>query len=459
MSEETIAAVSTARGRAGVAVVRVSGPASRAVAEALGFPGLEPRRARVGTIRHPETGRAVDRGVAILFTAPASYTGEDVVEFGCHGGHLAPRLVLDAAFAAGARPAEPGEFTRRAFLNGKLDLVQAEATLDLVEAGTEAMGRAALRQLEGALSRRAARIRERLLRLQALLSYEIDFPEEDEGPVTEERLEAATASLCGELDDLLRNAPEGELLREGALTVVAGLPNAGKSSLFNMLLGSDRAIVTEIPGTTRDAIEALVSVAGFPFRLVDTAGLREDAERVERLGIEVARGYLERADLVLLCAEMGRELLPPERRLLDECERVGSRPVVVRTKADLRGEGDVGGERPGGRSEGDAPPVAVTSAVTGAGFDHLRALLVEAVYRGVTTAGEAPFLVRRRQVRAVRTARAALEEFREARSARAPPEIAAVHLRDAATALERLLGIVDHEEVLDVLFSSFCVGK
>lgn len=439
-------------------MVRASGPEVRAIAASLDLSRLEPRHATFATVKHPESGKPLDHVVATLFEAPASYTGEDVLEVTCHGGALVPQLVLDAMFAAGARLAEPGEFTRRAYLTGRLDLLQVEATADLIDARSIALHDAALHQLDGCLSRRIEGIRQAILRLEAMLAYEIDFPEEDEGPIPVERIDSAARNAEEELQGLLRNATEGELLREGALTVIAGRPNSGKSSLFNALVGESRAIVTEIPGTTRDAIEALVSLGGYPFRLVDTAGLRDEAEYVEELGIEVARRYLDRADLVLFCVESDRALDAGESEFLRGLG--GDRTVIlVRTKQDLR-EGAPGEDAPHDERQPDKTAhVVPVSAQGGTGLSALRKVLLSCVYSGIRAAEDAPLLTRRRQTRAVNSALRALQEFAAAREAGLPPEISATHCRDATTALEELLGIVEVEDVLDVLFASFCVGK
>lgn len=469
----TIAAIATAPGRAGLAVLRVSGPGAARVARALtGAPGppgapdaqrgpeagpLEPRRASLRRIIHPESGEALDRAVLTWHPAPDSYTGEDLLEISCHGGAVVPARVLDAVCAAGARPAERGEFTRRAYLNGKLDLLQAEATLDLVEARSTRMGAAALFALERGLSERIERLRRRVIELQSLIAYDIDFPDEDDGPIERARITRAAEAVDGDLDALLRHAPEGEMLREGALTVIAGRPNAGKSSLFNALLGIERAIVTEEPGTTRDAIEALLGVDGYPFRLVDTAGIRRDAERIEGLGIEVARSYLARADLVLVCVECGRSPDENERAFVAELdESLGpERVVVVRTKADLTaGEYTFSGfVREAAFSE------LFVAATEGEGLEALRSRMLAAVYAGLVEADEPPLVTRHRHARALRISRQAVEAFRDAWEAGHPPEIAATHLQDAVLALEELLGVVTTEDVLDALFSSFCVGK
>lgn len=463
---DTIAAVATAPGRSALAVVRVSGPGAAAVARALtrsreaaapvdppAVDGLEPRRVAFRRLTHPGTGEPLDRALLTWFPGPASYTGEDLLEISCHGGAVVPALVLDAVCAAGARPAQRGEFTRRAWLNGKLDLVQAEATLDLIEARSTRMGGAALFALERGLSRRVGMLRERLIELQALIAYDIDFPEEDEGPVDPARVTDAAAAVAAGVEELLRNAPEGEMLREGALTVIAGRPNAGKSSLFNALLGVERAIVTEEPGTTRDAIEALVTVDGYPFRLVDTAGLRPDPERVEGLGIEVARSYLARADLVLVCVEAGREADEEERAFLARLEqRPDAVGILLRTKSDLETSASVRASRTGLQE-------LRVSAPQGDGLPELREAMLSAVYAGLEERDEPPLVTRRRHARALREAATAIEAFRAERAAGHPPEIAATHLQDAVLALEGLLGVVSTEDVLDALFSSFCVGK
>lgn len=467
---DTIAAVATAPGRAALAVLRLSGPRAASIAAALmaeapdgestgSAAPLAPRRATLRRLVHPETGAALDRAVITWFPAPESYTGEDVLEISCHGGTVVPALLLDAVCAAGARPAERGEFTRRAYLNGKLDLVQAEATLDLIEARSTRMGSAALFALERGLSRRIEDLRTRAIELQALIAYDIDFPDEDDGPVERERVERAAEELERRIEGLLQHAPEGEQLREGALTVIAGRPNAGKSSLFNALLGVERAIVTEEAGTTRDAIEALLSVDGYPFRLVDTAGLRRGAERIEEMGIEVAQAYLERADLVLVCVESGRAADPDESAFVARLDRrLGPRRVlVVRTKCDLSRRDSVLVRSAGG--EGERPPEVEVSAPDGGGLEELRGVMLSTAYAGLTGQDEQPLVTRRRHARALERARESMVGFRTTWSEGHPPEIAATHLQDAVLALEELLGVVTNEDVLDVLFSSFCVGK
>lgn len=449
---DTIAAIATPSGRGAVALVRLSGPAAGdillRVCPSLGGSLPAARHQRLLAVRHPQSGEPIDRALVTLFTAPDSYTGEDTVEFSTHGGALTPQLVLDALYAAGARGAEPGEFTRRAVLNGKLDLLQAEAVLDLIDGRSPALHRVAVHQMERGLSRRIEELRQEVLRVEGLVAYAIDFPEEDEPPVPPARIESAAAEVLERIEALARTAPQGELLREGALVVLAGRPNSGKSSLFNALLGLERAIVTEVPGTTRDALEAEITLEGFPFRLVDTAGLRATADRVEQLGIEVARRFLEAAELVLFCVPIGRALEEEEERFVEE---VGSeRLQVVRTMKDL--------VSPAGADDG-AGAISV-SAVSGEGLDELRERIVGRAFgRMRTMPTEAPLVTRRRHRRALESAAGELRLFREALAGGVPMEFAATHLGAAALALEELIGAVTPDDVLGEVFGAFCVGK
>jgi tRNA modification GTPase len=451
---DTIAAVSTAPGLGAIAVIRLSGPQASSVAlrvlpELEGMP--DPRYATLAEIRDPDDDSVIDRAVVTYFAGPESYTGEDMVELSCHGGWIIPRLVLDACLRAGAREAERGEFTRRAYLRGKLDLVQAEAVADLIETRSRALHLAALGQLDRGLSSRISELRERVVHLEALLAHHIDFPEEDDAPVPVDEIVEEAADVAERINLLLATAPEGELLREGALAVLAGRPNAGKSSLYNALLGQERAIVTEEPGTTRDALEVTVQVGGFPFRLVDTAGLRETDRRVEQLGIDVAKRYLKDADVVLLCVPADEEISESDRSFLDGVEG----PVLMlRTKADLRESS------PGGESFTHAVTVIDVSIRSGDGLQELRSALPGLAYSALFRVGaEVPVITRRRHALALETARSEVDRFRDALDQGLPPEVASTHLHSAETALEEVLGVISVEDVLDVVFREFCVGK
>ncbi|MDB4907072.1 MAG: hypothetical protein JWO05_1856 [Gemmatimonadetes bacterium] len=442
LADDTIAALATPSGRSAIAVVRLSGRAAQEVADRVLVPPLrDPRRATRTTACRD--GARLDDVVATWFAAPNSYTGEHLVEISCHGGAVTPALVLAALVAAGARLAEPGEFTRRAVLNGKLDLLQAEAVLEVIDARSRAAQRLALTQLDGGLSRRIATLRDDVLELEALVAYDIDFPEEDDGPVDHARVIASHEALVVALEAMLATAPVGELVREGASVVLAGEPNAGKSSLFNALVGRARAIVTDVPGTTRDALEAMLDTARVPVRLVDTAGLRESTDAIEKLGIEVSHGWLSRAHLVLACGETAESV----ERTAAVVARIATAPVLrVRTKSDLHPA---------------SPGALAVSAETGAGLAELLSEVERALLeRADSSDFDAPMLATERHRMAIERARDEVVAFRRAwLEVRHPIIVAAVHLRTAANALEELIGSVDVEDVMERVFARFCVGK
>ena len=441
MLSDPIAAIATPPGRSALAVIRLSGEGAFDVARRViaGFRSDLPRQATVASF-HEVEGQPIDRGVYIAYPGPHSYTGEDLVELSCHGGLLVPSRLLAALCAAGARPAAPGEFTRRAVLHGKLDLLQAEAVGDLIDATAPVQAATAIRQLEGGLSQRLRALRDSLVEAQALLSYEIDFPEEDDGPVPPRQIAARIEAVSAQVRHLVATAPSAERLREGALLVFAGRPNVGKSSLFNALLGSERALVTEVPGTTRDTIEAHSDFLGWPVRLADTAGLWQAPERVDQLGVEVSRRYLAAADLVLLCVEAGRAVGEDESAIARE------RPsLLVRTKADL--------------TRGPTDGLAV-SALTGEGLDQLRRAAAERVFSDrINLADLEPALTRERHRTALLRAQEALAAALPHLTPGGEAVLASHHVREASAALDELLGVVDVEEVLDRVFASFCVGK
>jgi tRNA modification GTPase len=446
--EDTIVAVASAPGRGAIAIVRVSGPdAFKIAAKHLGLWPIEPRVSQLRDVFDGD--ERLDQALITLFPGPNSFTGDDTVEFSTHGGYLIPSTIVAALISSGARQALPGEFTRRAVLNGKLDIIQAEAIGDLIDAHSHAMQRTALGQLDGGLSRRLLSLRDDLIGLEALIAYDVDFPEEDDGPVPRRRITLAVEGITSSLDALLSTAPAGEVIRDGAVVVIAGPPNVGKSSLFNALLGRSRAIVTEIPGTTRDALEAMIDSGKWPLRLVDTAGLRETEDRIERLGIEVSERYLAGAHVVLACADDSRGL----KETIDLVGRSSTAPILaVRTKADLvstRGE------------YMSSNGMISVSAETGSGLQELLAAIDDSLdSRHGEIVPDLPILTRARHSKAIGTARSELEGFKQAwQEEKLPATIAAVHLRTAVNALEELIGAVDIEDVLDRVFSSFCVGK
>ena len=453
---DTIAAVATAAGRAALAVVRLSGRSARAIAARLGVPAdLEPRRARRTRLHQPDRPtELLDEAVVTVQVAPRSFTGEDTVEFSVHGGTFVSRALLAALVEAGARPARAGEFTERAVLHGKLDLLQAEAIADLIDSRSAAMHRAALRQLGGALSHRLGELREALLEVEALIAYEIDFPEEDDGPLPRARALAAAARAGAGIDALLATLPSAELARDGLVVVLAGAPNTGKSSLFNTLAGDARAIVSAEPGTTRDALEILVDDDPLPIRFVDTAGLRESVDPVERLGVEVSLKRLAGAQAVLICADDDAALV---QACLTIARHSTAPRIAVRTKADLLAEG-VEWRAPGTVS---AEFALAVSATTGAGLPALREA-VRAIARAhiPDPAEEHPVVTQARHASALRTARAEIALFVEAwNTGTLPAPVAGTHLRAAVLALDDLMGGIDADEVLGRVFSTFCVGK
>ena len=456
-----VAAIATAPGAAGIAVVRISGEGALAIADKL-CPGAKvPPSAlpagsfRLARLRDPRDGSAIDEALVLVFRAPHSYTGEDVVEFQTHGGRAAPSRVLDALLALGAAPAGPGEFTRRAFLNGRIGLDRAEAVMDLVSAQGDRAARAAAEQLSGALGRRVDAIWEDLLALCADLEATLDFTDEEaEGLAAPIRFDERAAAIAGSLRDLASTARTGRLLREGALVVLSGPPNAGKSTLFNRLLGERRAIVAPEAGTTRDSLEETLLLGGIPVRLVDTAGLREAGSAVEREGVERARDLAARADLVLA--------LRPADEAPDDCALArpsGPKTLFVATKADLLAD-DRATTRPRDHETSGAVPPLRVSAMTGEGISELEEAILAALGTD-PAAGEGGVAVSERHAALLREAAASVNEaraiFGDGAEAAAVP--AADRLRDAAESLARITGRSYTEALLDAVFGRFCVGK
>ena len=452
---ETIVAQATAPGRGALSIVRMSGPAAHAIARMA--VDRWPAEARAVTLSHVRDTAAIDidQSVIIRYDAPASFTGEDLVEIITHGGLVVATTVVAALIARGARLAGPGEFTRRAVLNGKLDVLQAEAVGDLVDARSRAAQGVALRQLDGGLSRRVLGLRDELIGLEALIAYDIDFPEEDDGPIAPARILSAAQRIVTALEQLLATSRTGELVREGALVVLAGAPNVGKSSLFNALVGRARAIVTDIPGTTRDAIEAVIDTPTLPLRLVDTAGIRDALDPVERLGVEMSESYVARAAVVLVCADDNDSLL----RMKDALGgRVAAPIIVVRTKTDVMPA--TAAQLSENRELFGAAAVLAVSAETAVGLGALLSTIAEVVSGTADTHVDAPLLTHERHRYAIDRALSEVRDFRDLWvEGRIPVPVAAVHLREAVTTLEDLIGAVDVEDVLDEVFKRFCVGK
>ena len=449
MKPDTIVALATGAGRAGVAVIRLSGPAAGATLSALTARDLPtPRMATREAFCDPRTGVSLDDGLALWFPGPHSFTGEDVVELHIHGGPAVIAAVADAALSQpGVRPAEPGEYTRRAFENGKLDLAEAEGLADLVDAETEGQRRQALRQRRGALSAIYEGWRGRLIEAAALIEAEIDFPDEDLPGALSRRAAPILQGLADDMGQHLNDAHRGERIRDGFRIAIIGPPNAGKSSLLNALAQREAAIVSDIPGTTRDVVEVRLVLAGFPVWIADTAGLREAADAIEAEGVRRALARAEEADLRIGVVGAGADAPGSITSVL------GPNDLLVRSKLDLHGP--PASRRHAPASAGETPAVHV-SATTGEGLRELEALIAAKV---TTALGreEAPVLTRARHRRLVEEARAAL--LRAIPALDAGPELAAEDVRVAADQIGRLTGRIDVEDLLGEIFSSFCIGK
>jgi tRNA modification GTPase len=441
---ETIVAVATPNGRGGIGVVRVSGGAARAIAMAVC--GVEPRSRQARLVEfHEADGATIDRGLALFFPAPRSFTGEDVLELHAHGSPVVLDALVRRACELGARPARAGEFSERAFLNGKLDLTQAEAVADLIAAHSEAQARAAMRSLEGVFSRRVDALLQTIVQLRVEVEAAIDFSEDASESASLPKLERLFTAATGQFDALLAAARNGARLTRGVHVVITGAPNVGKSSLLNALAGSDRAIVTDIPGTTRDVLRESVVFDGIELTLADTAGLRESADVVEGEGVRRARAELARADLVLIVVECGGE--PAGEAILADVPGNVARIVVV-NKIDL--DGGVSS-----RIETGGVATIALSARTGAGLDLLREEL-KRVAAG--DQADSAFSARSRHVLALDRAGVHLAAARAA-LATSSPELVAEDLRSVQQALAEITGTFTSEDLLGAIFSTFCIGK
>lgn len=442
---ETIAAIATPPGMGGVGIVRVSGPRARSIAEAIlgRVPG--PRRAAFGVFREVD-GAFIDEGLALYFQAPRSFTGEDVLELQGHGGPIVMDLLLRRCLELGARLARPGEFSERAFLNGKLDLVQAEAVADLIESSTALAVRLAGRSLQGVFSQRINELVERLIQVRLHVEATLDFPDEEIDLADEPTVAADLSAVLEAVDRLLADAHQGQIIREGLAVVIAGAPNVGKSSLLNALCGSDAAIVTDIPGTTRDLLKFDIQVDGLPLRIVDTAGLRHTHDPVEQEGVRRAQAALKDADLVLWVQAVDHE---PDESIRTTFP-AGCPVTRIRNKIDLLGEPAHLIER-GGEVE------IALSVATGEGLDLLKEHLKSRA--GLSVHPEGAFIARRRHLDALERARGALRAATINLEQGLGAELVAEELHLAQRALGEITGEFTSDDLLGRIFSSFCIGK
>jgi len=452
MLEDTIAAIATPLGAGGLAVVRLSGPQSLSIAdqcfEPVGKSSLKPSEAATHTIHYGRVvhkAKLVDEVLLAVMRAPRTFTREDVVEITCHGGLLPAKLVLDAVMDNGARLALPGEFTKRAFLNGRIDLTQAEAVVDLIQSRTELALTAANEQLAGKLSQRINLLRDEMLKTLAHLEAHIDFPDEDISPDTREKLMGRLENGIAFMDELLRTANEGQLLRRGIRAAIIGRPNVGKSSLLNQLLGRDRAIVSPIPGTTRDTIEETANIRGLPVVFVDTAGLRESGDAIEIEGIRRSRQTFETAELILHVFDAAEPLTAADQNYV--AEFAGKKRILICNKSDLPRQLNL-------------PAASIhVSCITGGGLEALKDAIKESVWSGEIKAEMLQVMINSRHQEALRRARTATQQTLAALRDNLTLELIAMDLRIAVNAIGEIVGKTTTEDLLDSIFSQFCIGK
>lgn len=448
--DDTIVALATPPGRGGIGVVRLSGPAARDIAGSMLHckQALEPGRAVFSELVEPSTGTRIDEAVVTYFAKPHSYTTDDVVEISAHGSPVVLRHVVELATAAGARLAEPGEFTMRAFLNGRIDLTQAEAVHDLIESQTLYQAQVAAQQLEGALSKRLRPIKKKLVDLIAVMEAGIDFAEDDVAVLPAQEIIARLAEVREPLEQLRASFAYGKIVHQGLTLAIVGRPNVGKSSLFNRLVERERAIVTAVPGTTRDLVTETVALAGIPLKLIDTAGIRHSTDEAESIGIRKSYEALSDADMVLVVLDSTHDLAGEDHELLGACE--GRRALAVANKVDLA---------PQRCFQIDGRQVFRTSAATGEGIASLRQEILNQVSGHAGGEQETGFLTNIRHQRLVEESLACLDAARHAASGKIPHEMIMLDLYGALRPLDAITGETTTDDILNLIFSSFCIGK
>lgn len=458
--EDTIAAVATAPGEGGIGIVRISGEKAGDILNSLFFPkkkkdreGITNRKMIYGEIRDPKSGRMIDEVLAVFMEGPHTYTAEDVAEIHCHGGIVSLQKVLSLTMERGARLAQPGEFTKRAFLNGRMDLTQAEGVIDLIKAKTEKTFDLALSQMEGGLFRKISEIRALLMDLLVKIAVNLDYPEEDIPELSYCEQEKSLSLIDDKLEKLLSTADTGRMLREGIAIAIIGKPNVGKSSLMNVFLQESRAIVTDIPGTTRDIIEEALSIRGIPVRLTDTAGIRQTDNLIERIGIEKTREAFSRSDLVILMVEGNSPLSLEDREIMEQLE--GRETVVLLNKQDLGSlvrEEDIKALLPQAR-------IILTSMIWEKGMEELKDCIEELVYGGRVYQEESLLVGNLRHLELLKQGAAALKDAMDMTARREALDFIEVDIRQAWEALGEIIGQTASETIIDQVFSRFCLGK
>jgi tRNA modification GTPase len=459
MVHDTIAAISTAVGEGGIAIIRVSGPEAIGGIAAVFRSKINLKDAATHTLHYghiidPATGEEVEEVLVTLMRGPRSFTAEDVVEINAHGGVIAVKKVLDVVLQLeGFRTAEPGEFTKRAFLNGRIDLMQAEAVIDLIRSKSDRAFSVARKQAEGVLSKRIKALRQTVIELLAHIEVNIDYPEHDVEEMTSSFIRDQCDHAIGEIDRLLKTANEGKILREGIVTAIVGRPNVGKSSLMNVLTQENKAIVTDIPGTTRDVIEQFVAINGIPLRLLDTAGIRETSDVVERIGVERSRNALEEADLILLVLNYNEPLQEDDRELLQQMK--GRPVIVILNKADLPHQLEIEVVE----QSIAADSIVKMSVLEEKGLDQLEQTISEMFFEGQLESGDLTYVSNVRHIALLKRAKQSLVDAIEASDAGIPIDLIQIDARSAWESLGEILGDEAGDSLIDQIFSQFCLGK
>ncbi|WP_202081567.1 tRNA uridine-5-carboxymethylaminomethyl(34) synthesis GTPase MnmE [Caldalkalibacillus salinus] len=455
---DTIAAISTPMGEGGIAVVRVSGKDAVDAVDNI-YKGkhdlstVESHTIHYGHLIHPQSGENIEEVMVTVLREPRTYTKEDVVEVNCHGGIASVKRVLQLVLDQGVRLAEPGEFTKRAFLNGRIDLSQAEAVMDLIRSKTDRAMDVAQQQVEGRLSKMIQSLRQEILETLAHIEVTIDYPEHDVEEVTHELLLNKSTKVKEEIERLLQTAEQGKILREGLSTVIIGRPNVGKSSLMNALVHENKAIVTDVPGTTRDVLEEYVNVRGVPLKLVDTAGIRETEDIVERIGVERSREVLKQADLILLVLNYAEPLSDEDRQLLNLVQDMKS--ILIINKTDLDPQIDMEELK----SLHDEALIVTTSLIEDAGLDQLEQAISELYFTGDVQGGDVTYVSNARHISLLKQAQRSIEEAINGIHAGVPVDVVQIDLQKAWETLGEIIGDAVNESLIDQLFSQFCLGK
>ena len=459
---DTIAAISTPVGEGGIGIIRVSGPQAVELVDNI-FTGVKDKSlstvdsytAHYGQIENPATEEILDEVIALVMKAPKTYTKEDIVEIDCHGGTVVLQEILDLVLQQGARLADPGEFTKRAFLNGRIDLAQAEAVIDLIRSETETGRKVAVNQLEGGLSAKIEDIRQNLVSLLAHLEATIDFPEDEIDDFNSEELGTRIKQVLTKIDDLLATSERGKILKEGLETVIIGRPNVGKSSLLNALVQEKRAIVTEVPGTTRDIIEEVINIEGIPIKIIDTAGIRETEDQVEKMGVEKSEEFLTQADLVLLVLDMSQGITEQDKELMRNIKEQDKKAVVIANKFDLEKELDLTEVK----EVLPQRPIVKTVAISRSGIEELEEVISDLVFTGQVEASNQTLITNLRHKNALERAKNHLEDVRETFEQGLPNDFLTIDLRSALEAVGEITGDTLGEDIIDQIFADFCLGK